>query len=280
MAAAMTLGYLPPPPTSNHLDFDQKSRLMKSTRKLGQVLGTTPYLVETSSELPITLLPIGPRTSSPTPSTSSNSSIESTRSIKRSRHQGSIFEHSPIVRSASSSASSLSLSGDTFSSSVDLSSAHSAPVSRRSKDINRPPPLVLHLNPVVVSPDDHRIRKPQLSGGPTPLAPVVDDFPMSPMTPTSNASYHQKKEADAKRKKMSKVNRTFGENVPTELIFPTLTNPSPSFTSRPAAANRNRRSMTVSSAQVWCTGTQAWVGEWNRGNIREVQAQLRQLKAR
>lgn len=276
----MTLSYLPPPPTSNCLDLNQKSRLIKSTRKLGQVLGTTPFLLETPIELPITLLPIGPRASSPTPSTSSTSSAESIKSIKRFRRQGSIFQRSPIVHSASSSTSSLSLPGNMSSSSVDLLSTHSAPVSHRSKDAHRPPPLVLHLNPVMVSPDDYRIGEAQRNPLPTPLVLDVDDFPISPTTPTSNAFFHRKKEADAKRKKVNKINRTFGETVPTELIFPTLTNHTPLFASRPAAVTRNRRSMTVSSTEVWCTGTQAWVGEWNRGNIQEVQAQLRQLKAR
>ena len=278
MATTIASSYLPPPPTSNHLDLNQKSRLIKSTRKLGQVLGTTPYLLETPSEHPISFLPIGSRTSSPTPSTSSTSSAESIKSIKRSRRQGSIFQYSPIVHSASSSTSSLSLPGNMSSSSVDLPSTYSMPVSRRSRDANRPPPLVLHLSPVVVSPDDHRIVKPQLSPFSTPLSPIVDDFPMSPITPTSDA-LHQK-EADAKRKKMNKINRTFGENVPTELVFPTPTSRRPSFISRPPTVTRNRRSMAVSDTQMWCTGTQAWVGEWNRGNIQEVQAQLRQLKAR
>jgi len=278
MAATMTLSYLPPPPTSNHLDFNQKSRLIKSTRKLGQVLGTTPYLLETPSELPITLLPIGPRTASPTPSTSSCSSTESSvRSIKKSRRQGSIFQNSPIVHSASSSTSSLSLPGNMSSSSLDLPSTHSTPMGRRSRDTNRPPPLILHLNPVLVSPDDHRIAKSQLSPSPTPLGPVFDDLPMSPITPTPD-TFLQQREADAKRRKMNKINRTFGENVPTELVFPTLKNRS--FTSRSATITRKRRSMTVGSTQMWTTGTQGWVGEWNRGNIQEVQVQLRQLKAR
>lgn len=274
----MALSYLPPPPTSNHLDLNQKSRLIKSTRKLGQVLGTTPYLLETPTELPIHFPLIESRTSSPTPSTSSTSSAESIKSVKRSRRQGSIFKHSPIIHSASSSTSSLSLTGDMPPSSVELPSTHLAPASRRSKDTHRPPPLVLHLNPVMVSPDDHRIGKAQLSPLATP--PVFDDFPMSPMTPTSNASYHQKRVADAKRKKMDKINRTFGETVPTELIFPTLTRPTGSFASRQPTATRKRRSMTIDTTQVWCTGTQAWIGEWNRGNIQDVQAQLRQLKAR
>lgn len=274
------MSYLPPPPTSNHLDFNQKSRLIKSTRKLGQVLGTTPYLLETPAEFPVSFLPLESRTSSPTPSTSSTSSAESVRSVKRSRRQVSIFGYPPMVRSASSSTSSLSLPGNMSSSSVDLLSTRSATVPRRSKDVHRPPPLVLHLNPVLVSPDDHRIKKSQLSPLLSPPALGVDDFPLSPLTPTSNAFFHQKKEADAKRKKMSKVNRTFGENVPSELIFPAPINPAPSATTRSTPAARNRRSMTISTAQVWSTGTQGWVGEWNRGNIQEVQAQLRQLKAR
>lgn len=280
MVTTIDLGHLQPPPTSNHLDFNQKSRLIKSTRKLGQVLGTTPYLLETPTEHPISFLPIG-RTSSPTPSTTSTSSAESIKlRVKRSRRQGSIFGYPQIVHSASSSTSSLSLPGNMSSSSVDLPSTRSAPVSRRSKDTNRPPPLILHLNPVVVSPDDHRIREPRSSPLLSPLPTVTDDFPMSPTTPTSNALFYQKKDTDAKRKKMSKVNRTFGENVPAELIFPAPRNPAPSFTTCPTPVTRNRRGMTVSTTQVWSTGTQGWVGEWNRGNIRDVQAQLRQLKAR
>jgi hypothetical protein len=279
MATTTGFSHLAPPPTSNHLDLNQKSRLIKSTRKLGQVLGTTPYLLETSEEHSISFLPIG-RTASPTPSTSSTSSAGSIKLIKRSRRQGSIFRYPQMIHSASSSASSLSLPGNMSSSSVDLPSTRSVPVSRRSNDANRPPPLVLHLNPVVVSPDDHRIRETQLSPLLSPLALAMDDFPMSPTTPTSNAFFHQKKDTDAKRKKMNKLNRTFGENVPTELIFPAPINPAPSFTTCPAPVTRNRRSMTISTTQVWSTGTQGWVGEWNRGNIQEVQAQLRQLKAR
>lgn len=280
MVTAIDLSLLPPPPTSNHLDFNQKSRLIKSTRKLGQVLGTTPYLLETSVEHSISFLPIGPRTASPTPSTSSTSSAESIKPIKKFRRQCSIFGYPQIAHSASSSASSLSLPGNMSSSSVDLLSTRSVPVSRRSKDTNRPPPLVLHLNPVMVSPDDHRIREPQLSPLFSPLASPMGDFPMSPTTPTSNAIFHQAKDTDAKRKKMNKLNRTFGENVPKDLIFPASRNPAPSFATYPASVTRNRRSMSVTTTQVRSTGAQGWVGEWNRGNIHEVRAQLRQLKGR
>ncbi|KAL5504813.1 hypothetical protein ACEPAH_7476 [Sanghuangporus vaninii] len=41
-----------PPPTFNHLDAAQRSRLIRSTRKLGKVLGTTPCVVESVPPLP------------------------------------------------------------------------------------------------------------------------------------------------------------------------------------------------------------------------------------
>ena len=34
------------------------------------------------------------------------------------------------------------------------------------------------------------------------------------------------------------------------------------------------------SSRVWVTGNKMWRGEWNRKDIREVQKQLRSLKAR
>lgn len=90
---------------------------------------------------------------------------------------------------------------------------------------------------------------------------------------------------------MAKITRTLGENVPQELVFRATQAP----TCRPRALSnarrtRNRRSMSLSAVvpQMWSTGplpsaqhTQvAWVGEWNRGDIRDVQKQLRGLKAR
>ena len=34
------------------------------------------------------------------------------------------------------------------------------------------------------------------------------------------------------------------------------------------------------SSRVWVTGNGSWTGEWNRKDIREVQQQLRALRAR
>ncbi|KAF9269779.1 hypothetical protein L218DRAFT_953407 [Marasmius fiardii PR-910] len=39
----------PPPPTSNSLTHGQRARLMRTTKKLGQVLGSTPHLLDAKS---------------------------------------------------------------------------------------------------------------------------------------------------------------------------------------------------------------------------------------
>lgn len=86
---------------------------------------------------------------------------------------------------------------------------------------------------------------------------------------------------------MAKLTRTLGENVPAELVF----------SEKPLAGSykgdcavRKQRSMSVDGAvkrdafartsQIWMTGTKVWQGAWNRKDIREVQKQLRSLRAR
>ncbi|KAI5122874.1 hypothetical protein M0805_003326 [Coniferiporia weirii] len=41
-----------PPPTCNHLDAAQRSRFIRTSRKLGKVLGTTPYIADPFPALP------------------------------------------------------------------------------------------------------------------------------------------------------------------------------------------------------------------------------------
>ena len=51
-SSASTIPATMPPPTSNLLDAAQRSRLIRSTRKLGKVLGTTPCVVESVPPIP------------------------------------------------------------------------------------------------------------------------------------------------------------------------------------------------------------------------------------
>ena len=88
---------------------------------------------------------------------------------------------------------------------------------------------------------------------------------------------------------MAKLARTLGENIPVDLVFPTLSAADREPPSAVERANR-RRSMSVDvshaaavlavprSSRIWVTGGSLWTGEWNRRDIREVQNQLRRLR--
>lgn len=86
---------------------------------------------------------------------------------------------------------------------------------------------------------------------------------------------------------MAKLARHLGENVPPELV--TAQGP-PSQLRCEEVSNRKRRSMSVDLAslpnvpfaltpEVSSQANSDWVGEWNRSDIREVQRELRNLKA-
>lgn len=283
-ATTTTILYPNPPPTANTLKPYQRSRLMKSTRKLGKILGTTPYLLE-SSDLPITLLPVGrPRKSAKTPR--------------------SVFTHS-----ASSSVSSFGSESPLISSSISLTSLPSSngsydvlPLARpgfsdskysRSKEA--PTPLVIRLNtavPISLSNKRYASSLPPTPCTAVPPTTTKYSFPPTPCTPTFDQS-------EIKRKRMAKLARHLGETIPPHLISAAPVE-SPKADMVPA----KKRSMSVGCinaleaidnvselgfsqhkpAVSFCPQpeTQArltsWVGEWNRDDIQEVQKQLRALR--
>ena len=278
--------YPTPPPTSNRLGSNQRHRLMKSTDKLARVLGTTPYLLEVS-ELPITLLPVG----------------NSKKATKASRRERSIISHS-----ASSSSSSLTMNGSVTSLPSSNSSTDSLPTVPRpafsdAKSKATPPALYIRLNTVPVSPSDNRFMSsfPPTPSTATPLGTSSSyTFPPSPPTPNFDQS-------EIRRKRMAKLARHLGETIPPQLVFPT-----PRYSPSPLAgvpSVRRRRSMSVGDGSLMASEfgckhympavgdimqcsleeqkeqlgrnrEASWVGEWNRGNMQEVQHQLRALKAR
>lgn len=301
--------YPPPPPTTNLIPNKHRLRLMRSTRKLGAVFGTVAQLSETDPKLLPELLPIGAQ-SNPRPSTSSSSSSGS--SIKSSRRQGSIFTSPPtpelICSSASpmSSTSSLALSDATSTSTDSSVKQLSKPSSKRKQRPNElPRPLVLRLNAVPTqfqatpsTPQSHTLAPPTPSTAntfvpPSPLTPT----PTTPVSPTPS---------ETRRKRMAKLTRTLGERIPPQLVtFATKKRSTHSLKSTvdlneisfasstlPRQTGR-RRSMSVDfgagsnenavsysrSSRVWVTEHPSWMGEWNRRDIRDVQNQLRNLRA-
>ncbi|EGN92988.1 hypothetical protein SERLA73DRAFT_146406 [Serpula lacrymans var. lacrymans S7.3] len=139
---------------------------------------------------------------------------------------------------------------------------------RRAGKHFKPHPLYLRLNTVPVSPSDTRFASSLSLLPSTPSAtctsPILPPTPCTPAVPSV---------AEVRRKRMAKLARHLGENVPCELVFP-----------NPSAGEKRvkRRSMSLSAPRVASTprGRQDWVGEWNRGDIRDVQRELRALKAR
>ena len=200
---------------------------------------------------------------------------------------------------------------------------------RRPKELPRP--LVLRLNAVPMPPNDRRaghthahahaastdyldadVNREVDALPPTPsTARSASCPPATPTTPVPPTA------AELRRKRMAKLTRTLGENVPVDLVFPTTPAVTPASASVSAfvppstAASertlppapqsaittveraRRRRSMSVDVSQaaavatmlaaprnsrIWVTGGSLWTGEWNRRDIREVQNQLRRLR--
>ncbi|KAG6829645.1 hypothetical protein H0H87_010610 [Tephrocybe sp. NHM501043] len=168
-------------------------RLVKSNRKLEAVLGTAPHYLE-------------PRLHA----------VPLAHTERGSRREGRIFSHSH--------ASSLS-SSHTSLDSLENVGATDKPRSRSPANFPRPSkqhlrnlelsrPVVLRLRSVPVPPSDNRtaaLLSPHLPS----IAPVS---PISP-TFTINLEKLQSTSLESRRKKMAKLSRTLGENIPPELVF-------------------------------------------------------------
>ncbi|KAJ6613169.1 hypothetical protein B0H10DRAFT_253035 [Mycena sp. CBHHK59/15] len=184
------------PPTTHALPKNQRVRLMRSARKLGDLLGTTPLLVEPCEPIPV---PPAPETDTDTNVTPPTSILDPTST---SGHARSI-----------TIASVLSL--DTLALHPDLGELTPGPEAPALPAALVPaaapaparPTLLVRIN--THPPQGARARshsqaygRPAYSTPPSPVSP----------TPEPNAA--------ARRRKMARVTRTFGESVPQELVFP------------------------------------------------------------
>jgi hypothetical protein len=274
-----------PPPTTNKLDAAQRARLMRSSRKIGAVLGTTPFSLESCAG-----------------TTHHHSTRRDIHAKRRHRHReraSSISETSPLISlSAISTSSDEPLLHKSDTSTEELLAPRVSTSSQRDRT---PRPLFLRLDTVLLSSSD-----PPLS----PLSPNTDDVPPTPPTPIELSR------TETRRRKMARVVRTLGENVPPELVFQPSSDdtelsekvsllPSPiphdarsgAPRTRPSVKLTRPRSRSVAGpssrwqrlvdlpAPVFSSSTRApadqhWVGAWNRKNIGQVQRELRSLRQR
>ncbi|KIP02752.1 hypothetical protein PHLGIDRAFT_26436 [Phlebiopsis gigantea 11061_1 CR5-6] len=299
-----------PVQTSHVLNTKQRIRLVRSTRKLGAVLGATPQVADNED-----LYSLGaPLTSFPSCSSSSSrsSTPDLSRGYKRhasvsehpTRAQGVVYTYPPNANPPAS----LAVAPPTRSTSLTALPRKPSMKFRTSKDKPRaleaiPRPLVLHLAAV-----------PKALASPAPSASStlrVPDTPTPASTPTSPVFPSA---AETRRKRMAKLTRTLGEIIPPHLVFGAgkhggkrdgfaeddeeegkeYDDADLAPLAGPLSKTRPRRSMSVDfashapegtlpaarSSRVWVTGNKTWRGEWNRKDIREVQQQLRSLKAR
>ncbi|KIK68594.1 hypothetical protein GYMLUDRAFT_36053 [Collybiopsis luxurians FD-317 M1] len=157
------MAFLSLPPTTNELTHSQRLRLMRSTRKLSEVLGTTPVfaLPEPDRRQPSNQL------HHPSPSMSASSSVRKAKALPR--------------------------------------------------------PLVLSLKSVPAS-----LSPPRSSSGHyAPLSPTRStNLPSSPTTPYHHDVDHDDNLLRIRRKRMAKLARTLGENIPAELVVDVPRRPS------------------------------------------------------
>ncbi|KAF5389551.1 hypothetical protein D9757_004161 [Collybiopsis confluens] len=154
------------PPTTNDLTRAQRLRLMRSTRKLSEVLGVTPVFMS------------GPQT-----------------------------------------ASSLSLS-------------------RHSKGKALPRPLVLTLKSISASLSPPG-PSPTVSA---PLSPIRSpNVPVSPASPRRQSIPREDRLQQTRRKRMAKLQRTLGENIPPELVL----DAAPKRPSRPRSSSIEQMTLTA-----------------------------------
>ncbi|KAK7049887.1 hypothetical protein VNI00_005317 [Paramarasmius palmivorus] len=206
-----------PPPTTNILSYQQRNQLMRTTKKLGRVLGYTPHLVDNRSSGTLSSVsedqwsddeeewyrPVS-RGSTRSNSTSASGSAYSTTSGVSSRHSRS----SSISYSNRSTASSRSMNSE------DSWSSH-----------DRKPPL---LRLAVPSP-----FRPRSQAQASPTSSVTDSseeedtrFTLRPTTDRNprdslvSPNFHIPSATTLRLQKMDRIRRKLGDGVPVELVFP------------------------------------------------------------
>lgn len=256
-----------PPPTCNLLDAAQRTRLIKSSRKLGKMLGATPYVLEEDE----------PRESCSTPSSSRSASpaLKAKRSSDTVAHPSVSFDFSHArsrmqTPTLSRSRSASGASTTTGTSEADSTAAFfSQPYLSRHESLAPPPaPATLgrqsnaQRQPVLRIPAlvaSSKSELPEAAAAPsspssTSSSPSSPRMPASPITPSGSSAslnalsgveisevdleldYLAVDEARIRKRRMEKLMRHLGECVPSELVFGQSSKSSSTDLRRPTTA--------------------------------------------
>ncbi|KAJ7038426.1 hypothetical protein C8F04DRAFT_1089122 [Mycena alexandri] len=214
------------PPTTNLLLCDERTRIMRSARKLGAVMGTTPLLIDLEGPTPVHISPLdGPSTEIHLPTLREKSS--GTRPSKR---EGVLF------RTVSSQSSNCSIEYLEKTIPAPMPSIAKLSLSRESRDSLT---SVTRLRLVLTLTQSPPSMGSYPSHSPHSCTDSVDSLQRALSilisTPTPSAP-----DLAARRRKMVKLVNMLGGPIPPSLVFP----PPPKPQSRPDRTAR-RRSRSV-----------------------------------
>ena len=223
-----------PPPTNNSLDPEQRSRLLRSTRKLGELLGATPFLLEPEADdstPPIPRVHASRREAQVfhSPSSSMDTS-EPEYVLVKSSTKTAPNQYQSVTPPSSRTPSPMPIrkkrkGGSSGAENVlpPIAIVFDIPGSTRARSRSvlskkRDQPLLLRLRPLPKQKTiDSRINETTTVDPTIPLSPTASSINMDFSASTTTLSDRDK------RKKMAKLTRTLGENIPPELVFQSST---------------------------------------------------------
>ncbi|KIM80200.1 hypothetical protein PILCRDRAFT_822719 [Piloderma croceum F 1598] len=220
--------YPPPPPTSNTLTSQERKQFVRSTKKMGKVLGSMPHLIDGSHKTDPVLLSL---TIPSSPDKPRLEIIDSPPSDCRHKRPGSGSSYSSMSSESTDARSSLSSSRSVSSYTESINSADSW---RVRKPIRKPPPL-LRLSASTVAegpPSAIASVKPTLETIPAspPFEPTAGDKPCVSQHPSTTSfaafgpprppSFEIPSETTLRWAKMERLKRKLGDGVPAKLVFP------------------------------------------------------------
>ncbi|KXN91581.1 hypothetical protein AN958_00374 [Leucoagaricus sp. SymC.cos] len=288
--ATNSVVYPPPPPTTNTLTLEQRAQLRKSTKKLGQILGATPHLLDTDivSILGPVHISLPPRNETPS-SILSESSSDSYSS--RSSSSCSVYPIHPYAACSSPEHESFStsslpsrqrsfclksssrFSGDnidaTNTQAPTLRLAVNSPPSPTSSTSSYPFSASSSPSKASVRPEsfDSHIRANSLNDISSTTTSASDmKFTLRPARHSTSTSindesiseptFHVPSSSSVRRQKMDRLRRVLGDEVPVHLVFPEQKLKSDSFPLRESEATAaDGHSSFSGSAPVAVAGT-------------------------
>ncbi|KAI0339311.1 hypothetical protein BDW22DRAFT_1487083 [Trametopsis cervina] len=190
MSGVMSVVYPRPPPTYNTLTNAQRTQLLRTNAKLGQVLGSTPHVMDEMSTFSRTL------------------AQADGKGGRRSVDSSSSYASSSTARSSADS--------HRPTQPQRVETPHSERAWRVRFPLKRPPILRIGKNPRPLEPipGSPAGEWREGSSSQSSLSSLDSDVPPSP------PSFSIPSEASMRRQKMRRLAKKFGEGVPVHLVFP------------------------------------------------------------